>query len=184
MTTQTGPVTEQPAPVKKRGRENALDMVRSLGLVLIVVLFVWWLAQPNDEDTQTIRVIDPGPSISEVSRQAPGTPVPTSVPPGWQPTVSDGDLDGLRLGYVTPNDQYAEYAVSLTSAPGFLETVTGKGVEVGTFQIDGVPWRQFAGKDDSTSLVRTVGPATVVVGGVRETTTLEDLRALARVVRP
>lgn len=176
-------VTEHESPVKKRGRESALDMVRSLGLVLIIVIVVWWLAQPNKEDEQKIRVVDPGPSIQALLRQSPGTPVPTT-PSGWQPTVTDGDADTLRLGYVVPGDLYAEYAVTLSSSPEFLSDITGRGTEVGTFDVNGVPWRQLTGKDDAISLVRKVGSATVVVGGVRETARLSDLRTLAATVKP
>lgn len=177
-------MTEHVSPVKKRGRESVLDMFRSLGLVLIIVIVVWWLAKPNAEDEKKIRVVDPGPSIAALLREAPGTPVPTALPAGWQPTVTDGDADTLRLGYVVPGNQYVEYAVSLAGSPQFLADLTGNGTEVGTFDVDGVSWRQLSGKGQAISLVRTVGSRTVVVGGVRETAKLSDLRTLAAVVKP
>lgn len=182
MTTQAEQTTEQVAP-KKRGRENALDMVRSLGLVMILVIAAWWLAQPNDEDEQEIRVVDSSGSVASLLREAPGTPVPTT-PAQWQPTVDAAQPGGLRLGYVTPTDQYVEFAVSTSGDPEFLETITGRGSEVGTFDIGDVTWRQFSGRAESTSLVRVVGDATVVVGGVRETATLDELRTLAETVTP
>lgn len=176
-------MTEIESPKKKRGRESALDMVRSLGLVLIVVIAAWWLAQPNKEDKQEIRVIDSSASVQALLREAPGTPVPTT-PVGWKPTVDDADADNsLRLGYVTPDDQYLEYAVSTSSSPDFLADITGKGAKVGDFTIDGVTWEQYAAQGgDAVSLVRTVGSATVVVGGLRETSSLEDIRTLAATV--
>ncbi len=166
-----------PAPKKQRGRETAGDMIRSLGLILIFVVTLWWLAQPPDSDEAAIRVVDPSRDVAALQQRAPGVPVPRGLPPQWRPTSSTLEPSGLRIGYVTPLDQYAEYAVS--DRPEFLGDITGQGREVGAQQIGGETWRQYVDGEDHTTLVRSVAGRTVIVGGLRESTTLDELRTLA-----
>lgn len=177
-TTGTEPRREVVAK-RRRGRESVGDMVRSLGLVLLLVGALWFLAQPPASDKASIRVVDPTADIAQLQQAAPGTPAPRGLPAGWRPTSSTPDAEGLRIGYVTPDDQYAEYAVAASGSPDFLTQITGQGAEVGVVQVDGQPWRQFTGRDDATSLVREQAGRTIVVGGARETTSLDELLALA-----
>ena len=173
-----------PAPPKrKRGRETAGDMLRSMGLILLIVIPVWYLAQPPDSDEQAIRVVDPTADIRSYQQAAPGVPAPTGLAADWRSTSSTLEPGRLRIGYVTPDDEYAEYASSTGPADTFLPDISGQAQQVGTFDVGGVTWRQLRDRDDHTSLVREVAGATVVVGGVRETTTLEELRTLAASVR-
>ncbi len=165
---------------KKRGRESALDMVRSLGLILLIIIPVWFLAQPPASDVKPIRVVDPTADIRSFAQAAPGVPVPGMLPAGWRATSSTLEPGSLRIGWVTPTEQYAEYAAG--TGPDTV-ALTGRGNEVGTFVVAGVTWRQFADGDGHTSLLRTAGGGTVVVGGVRETATLDELRVLAAAVR-
>lgn len=175
----------EPQPTKRRGRENVLDMVRSLGLVMIVVVAAWWLAQPNDEDLAEVRPVDPAIELRSLERLQPGAPAPVATPEGWITNVAVGSLDGLRIGYITPDEQYLEYAISITSDEQFFADITGKGERVGEVVVGGVTWEQYnAAERDATSLVRVVGPSTVVVGGTRETGTLDQLTTLAGVISP
>ena len=152
-------------------------MIRSIGLVMLLVVPLWFLGQPPDSDEQVIRVVDPAADVAQLQRIAPGVPVPRGLPASWRPTSSTLDPAGLRIGYVTPSEQYAEYATS--DRADFLPDITGRGTQVGTQEVAGVVWRQFADAADHTTLVREVAGRTVVVGGVRESTSLEELRALA-----
>ena len=52
---------------KQRGRETAADMVRSLGLVVLVILPVWFFAKAPASDEATIRVVDPTSTVSAFS---------------------------------------------------------------------------------------------------------------------
>ena len=56
---------------RKRGREAAGDMVRSLGIVLAIVLFVWFFARPPHSDEKKIRVVDPTSDVQAFSSAAP-----------------------------------------------------------------------------------------------------------------
>ena len=166
---------------KRRGRETATDMVRSLGLVLVGVVVVWYLAQPPDSDEQAVRVVDPAPDIAMLLEAAPEVPVPRDLPLGWRPTSSTLEPQDYRMGLVTPSDEYAEYAAS--SRPEFVAEITGSAPEVGTLPAGGRTWRLHDDGEDRTTLVRAAGGRTVAVGGLRETTTLDELLALAEATR-
>lgn len=165
---------------KKRGREGAGDMVRSLSLVLVAVAVVWFFAQPPSSDEQVLRTVDPAGDIAAFSADVPAAPVPGALPAGWRPTSSTRSADPLqlRVGYVTPTEQYAEYAAS--SEPAAVEDLTGQGERLEPVDVDGVPWEQYRDADGSRSLARAYGPVTVVVGTTRGTASLEELRVLVR----
>ena len=175
--------TRFPAPAgarKKPGRETAADMVRSLGVVLAGVLVVWYLAQPPSSDEQAIRVVDPSADVVQLQAAAPGVPVPRGLPSTWRATSSTLEGSALRIGWVTPIGEYAEYATA--DRPEFVADITGQGREVGSVEVGGVRWQQYADDADHTTLVRAVTGRSVAVGGLRETTTLDELRTLAAAV--
>jgi hypothetical protein len=175
-------VTVQAPPAKKkRGRETAADMIRSMGLILLIVIPVWYLAQPPDSDEAEIRVVDPTSDVASYVQAVPGVPTPGGLPPQWRPTSSTLEPGALRIGYVTPASEYAEYASSTDAA--FLGDISGQGSQVGTVDVGGVVWRDFRDDEDHQTLVREVAGATVVVGGLRETASPEELRDLAAAVR-
>jgi hypothetical protein len=174
-----------PAPAKKkRGRESVGDMVRSLSLVLLGVVVVWWFAQAPASDEAELRVVDPSGDLAAFTTDVPQTPVPTGLPEQWRPTSSTRTgASELRVGYVTPEGQYAEYAAA-TDADGFVRDITGfetdGGRQLEPVDVDGVAWEQYRDSDGSLSLVRSAGPVTVVVGTTRATATQEELVALVR----
>ena len=174
--------TSPAKPRARRGRESAGDMVRSLGLVMLIVVPLWFLAQPPAGDEQEVRVVDPAADVASFRRAAPGVPVPGPLPAGWRATSSTLEPGALRIGWVTPAGEYAEY--SATTGPATdLPGRTGAATEAGSTTVAGIAYRQYDDGQDHTSLVREAGGGTVVVGGVRETTTLEELRVLAAAVR-
>ncbi|MCU1596201.1 MAG: hypothetical protein JWO12_3593 [Frankiales bacterium] len=180
--TDTGDVTvvetTRPTGKKKRGRESALDMVRSLAVVFLLVVPLWYFGQASPSDSKRIRPINPAGALQDFVR-ATGGPVPTT-PEGWTPNVQAYDSGVLRVGYVE-HDHYAEFLGGIGSS--FVEDVTGKGTKVSTVQVDGVPWDIYESGDAHESLVRAFGKVTVVVGGVRETATQDELVVLASTVR-
>lgn len=176
-----GAVTAEVVTKKKRGRESAGDMVRSLGLVLAGVAVIWFFAQPPDSDEQALRTVDPSRDFAAFTLDAATAPVPQDLPAQWRPTSSTrtGGPPALRVGYVTPAGQYAEYAASTEPAATFLPTFTGEGERLGAVEVAGVDWEQYRDDDGSLSLVREYGPVTVVLGSTRGTASLEELRVLA-----
>jgi hypothetical protein len=165
---------------RKRGRESAADMVRSLGLVLLIVVGVWFFARAPHSDEQKIRVVDPSEDVQAFSAATPGGAVPRTMPTGWRTTVSRYEPESglLRLGWVTPAGHYAEYAAAPHPAAGFLADITGEAPQVEPVDIGGASWTQYR-KDGAISLVRLFGTTTVVLGTVRDTATLDELRVLA-----
>lgn len=178
MSTQ---VAEPETPRKKRGRETAADMVRSLGLVVLVIVPVWFFAKAPASDEADIRVVDPSGPISAFAADVPQVPVPQGLPEQWRATsatYAGGDRT-LRVGYVTPQEQYAEYAASTGPRQEFVEAAVGEGAEVADpVTVDGVDWEQRVEADGSRSFISSYGPVTVVVGTTRATAGLEELRVL------
>jgi len=177
---------EQPvaAPKKsRRGRETALDMVRSLGLVTLVIVPVWLLARAPAGDEKEIRVVDPSQAVEAFARDVPGVPVPDGLPSAWRATVAtyDGAAKSLRVGWVTPEEEYAEYAAG--AAPGLLDSLVGDAEELEPLTVDGVTWAQHRDTDGSLSLSRSYDGITVVVGTSRATADRAELEALLRSLR-
>lgn len=185
----TGPTTDAPAASappetakQKRGRETAGDMIRSLGLVMLVVVAVWFLAKPPASDERRgVRVIDPAPQTQSWTTAVPGAPVVGELPEGWRPTVAayDPAPDRLRVGHVTPEGRYAEFAASTQTRDDFLPEITGAQGSSDTVEVDGEQWELHVEDEVSRSLVRTFDGVTVVVGTLRATASLDELTVLA-----
>ena len=174
---------EAPPAKKKRGRETATDMVRSLAVVFALVVPVWFFAQAPESDEAEIRVVDPSQSIAAFAADVPTVPVPGPLPEDWRATSSayGGAAGTLRVGWVTPQEQYAEYAASTGPREEFFEQVVGDDVErLAPVTVDGVAWEQYRQTDGSLSLTRSFGRATVVVGTQRATAGLAELEVLLR----
>ena len=170
-----------PAKKRKRGRETAFDMVRSLGLVILVIVPIWFFAQPPSSDSAELRVIDPAGNLDAFAADVPAAPVPGTLPAQWRPTVTTytGGTSELRVGYVTPREQYAEYAASEAPRDDVLAAFVGEDADqLDPVSIGGVAWEQYRETDGAQSLVRSYGDATVVIGTRRSTATLEELRLL------
>jgi hypothetical protein len=165
---------------EKRNRQSAGDMVRSLGLVLLLVGFVFFFAQPPHSDAKKIRVVDPSSDVQAFSAAAPAGALPRTMPTGWRATVSrfDPDTQQLRIGWVTPGGHYAEYAAAVHAPPVFVSDITGQATQAERVDIGGTSWQEYR-KDKAISLVHDFGTSTVVLGTLRDTASLDELRVLA-----
>jgi hypothetical protein len=165
---------------RERGRESAGDMVRSLGLVLLIVVGVYFFARPPSSDEKSIRVVDSVAAVQAFATDVPGAVVPRDMPAGWQATVAEYDARSglLRVGWVTPKGQYAEYAAAAKPTETFLVDITGQAPRTGTVDIGGASWTEYR-QDRAISLVRSYGTTTIVLGTLRDTAGLDELRVLA-----
>ena len=169
---------------KARGREGAGDMVRSLGLVMVGVVVVWFFAQPPDSDEADIRPVDPAGDITAFRADVPGVGTPGVLPADWTSNVSElaAEPAQLRIGYVTGSRKYAEYAASTAARADVLEELVGVAEQGAPVSVSGTVWEQYREADGSISLVRAYGQVTVVVGTLRATAPLSELEVLARSV--
>jgi hypothetical protein len=174
---------EKQATKRKRGRETALDMVRSLGLVILVIVPVWFLAKAPASDEAELREVDPTGSIAAYAADRPEVPVPGALPNGWRATSATyaGGSASLRVGWVTPAGEYAEYSAADGDRDDLLQQVAGDEVEqLAPVTVDGEQWQQLREPDGSLSLTRSYGATTVVVGTKRATAELRELEVLLR----
>ena len=177
-TTPAGP------PARKRGRETVRDMVLSLAVCIAVIVPIWYLGQPPPGDSKAIRVVDTAADVAAFRAAAPGVPVPGPLPEGWRPTSSTLADGQLRIGYVTPDDGYAEYAARGDGGAGaFLQDQTGRGTAGSTLTVGGRRFTLYDDRKGHTSLVEQGSAGTVVVGGLREKAGDDELSELAAALR-
>jgi hypothetical protein len=170
-------VTDAPPAVpqkKRRGRETALDMVRTLAVVFALVIPLWFFGQASPSDSKKIRPIDPSETYTDY-HSVTGGPAPTT-PAGWTPNVQAYDGEVARVGYVRAK-HYMEWQGSTGTA--WVYDATGKGSRTGTVSAGGVEWQRWEDGSGHVSLVRSFGKATALVGGVRENATFAELQSLA-----
>lgn len=167
-----------PTAKKKRGRETALDMVRSLAVVFLLVIPLWFFGQSSPDDSKKIRPVDPAGALRAFAVDT-GGPVP-STPAGWTVNVRSYEDGVVRVGYVV-----GEHYLEFSGARGrtFLDAATGKAKPGSSVNVAGVTWREYRSADGHESLVHTVGNVTVLVGGIREDASLDELKMLAATVR-
>ena len=174
------------APARKRGRETVRDMLLSLAVCVAVIVPVWFLGQPAPSDSKALRVVDTAADLSAFRAAAPGVPAPGPLPKGWRPTSSTLAGGQLRIGYVTPDDGYVEYAGQGGSqaqrggsVEAFLREQTGRGTAGTTLAVGDRRFTLYSDGDGHTSLVDARPAGTVVVGGLRETAEDDELAELA-----
>lgn len=154
-------------------------------LVLLGVVFAW----PRGGDNTKVTQIDPAPAIAQAQLRAPydllapSTSGAGALGENWRPTstridagASSADPFAFRIGYVTPEGQYAMFLESNDSPAAVLASV-GPTRGSGSETIDGQTWAttQTSARGE-TVLTRTVGVVTLVVTG---SATLPELSQLA-----
>lgn len=185
-TAPASPPAAPPARKRRRGFEGTGDMLRSLGVVMVGVLALWFFGQASPSDKRTVRPVDQSQDVAALRGVLPGVPVP-AAPAGWVPTVSQflPQPTGLRLGWNTTSRRYVEYAVTTGPAGPFLDGTAGSTTPRGQVDVGGVAWQRYEDGDGSVSLVRALpGGVTVLVGSTRENAPEAEVRALAAAVRP
>ena len=186
----------QPVPVPVaggRGRQVAMDMVRSLGLVAIVLGIWFWFSHPRTPDA--IHTVEWYPTAQSATQ---ATDYQVLAPPerfAWSATSAriEPQPDGTvvwRVGFYTPEDAYAgvlQRGVFPEQATGSLDDwvaeQTRHGTRSGTVTIGGREWVRMEGDptpDEKRSLV-SVGEGTVtIVTGSAEWSELEQLAGALR----
>lgn len=158
-----------------------MDMVRSLGIVLLIAAALLYLHRPPPDAARRIRVIDPVDDVRAFHNAVPAAALPEALPAGWRPTSSTytAGPDYLRIGYITPGAQYAEYVAEVSPPATFVRDATGGGQLIGSVLAGGRSWQELRAGQGTLSLVRADSGLTIVLGGVRDSAALPELQALA-----
>lgn len=172
------------SPPSRRQRSSALDLLRALLPLVVLILVMVWLYRPSDPESVT--EIDPGPAVAFAASIADFDVLSASaLPSGWLATSARVDPDtvggpvGITVGYVTPAGQFAEVVHSSVPAAQLLDDVLGEGYVEGDADADG--WREIRTADGEQALVLSLDDSTAVVTG---SAAAEDLRVLVAALRP
>ena len=186
--------TEAPARVAraKGVRESVLDMVRSLGLMAVIMAFIL-LATPArglifpDRNDRMPAADYTGvvAGFHQVTGQLALAPV--GLPSSWRANAAN--LSGssvaderLHIGFATPGSRYAGVDETTGDANALIADVLGaRGrAVVGSATIAGARWDVRTSDRGERSLTRTVGDVTVVVTGNARPADLDRLAASLR----
>lgn len=169
-----------------RLRQTAVDMVRSMAVVLVVVFAIVLLAwRPEPE---AVKVVETSSTVELAARDA---QFPIVAPAGlvqgwratsvrWEPTEESESEPVLHIGYVTPGDQYAQVSVAPVIAESFLDEQTANGAPTGTQAVGDATWERWESTKRRSLVLIEGSVATVVSGGAE----WSELIALAESLEP
>lgn len=178
------PVSAPDVVKPKRVAATVFDMVRSLGLLAVIValtlIFVPGLLHPSK--SQRFQAVTYSDYVHGF-RQVTGTDalVPTGLASGWYANsarLTDSAKHAhLYIGWVTPDSKYLALDESNGSAPALVATVLGAKVVKtdGQVQIGGATWQRYAGTGGDNAIARTIGGVTVVITGSGSSTQQSEL---------
>lgn len=180
---------QQAQPRGARGPHSAADMIRSLGLVLLLVVVVVLITvRPNG---QAVTVVDYRATFAAARSGAPFPLVaPAGLPGTWKatsayydPPVNNLGVADWHVGFVTAAGQYAGFEQTDGIVSGVLRDELGDDpADVGrTSTVAGQVWEQWASAaGDRHALVRTAGGVATVVDGSADWSELEQLAGSLR----
>lgn len=169
-----------------RLRQTAVDMVRSMAVVLVVVFAIVLLAwRPEPE---AVKVVETAATV-ELAAQDAQFPIvaPAGLAQGWratsvrwEPTEESESEPVLHIGYVTPGDQYAQLSVAPVVAESFLDEQTANGAPTGTQAVGDATWERWESAKRRSLVLIDGSVATIVSGGAEWT----ELITLAESLEP
>ncbi|MYV74854.1 DUF4245 family protein [Streptomyces sp. SID1046] len=162
-----------------KGKQTVWDMVRSLGVIGIVVAGIY-LFVPHDEKADPTRTVDYRVETLTARRAA---PYPVAAPVGLQEqwratsvTYERKNANAWHLGFLDPEQQYAAVEQSTDTSAKYLAKVTQHATATGqTQQIGDLTWERWDGEKYDALVRQEQGYVTVVTG----TASFDQLGALA-----
>jgi len=172
----------EPGELRPTGRPNARlrqtvrDMVLSLAVCLAaigVIMLITWRPAPDP-----VRVVDPTPLLLQARIEA-DYPVlyPADLDAAWRPTsarweVTEASMPDAawHVGFVTPDEAYAQFGQSASADPDYVASQVGGAQPAGEWQ----GWLRYD-STDQRALVRIDGAVTTVVSGTAPWPTLQLL---------
>ncbi|MBB3676484.1 DUF4245 domain-containing protein [Modestobacter versicolor] len=181
----TAPV-DVPAPpaVDRMQRFTAANMIRSLVPLVLGCLLVVGVAALRQNPDDPVREVDTTSAERTAAERASyELLVPRGLSDDWRPTsvrtnagqATVGDPVTLQIGWLTPEQEFAQYVVSddpeATALTDLLEDTT----EDGTEQVGGESWQRLTTERGEALLTRSEGAATLVVTGSASDAELDAL---------
>ncbi|MFT4300073.1 MAG: DUF4245 domain-containing protein [Aeromicrobium sp.] len=168
-----------PKPGSSRGNPSMGDIVRSVGVLAVIVLALWGLGllithTPDDP----VSDVDYA-TTADSARQAAtyGLLAPADLPEGWRANgvrFTPGSTQAWHLGVLTDEDRYIGLEQDKRPLDDVLEEHAEGAKQAGMVEIDGVTWQRFDGPKDRITLVRETPEVTTLV--TTSTAPVEDLR--------
>jgi hypothetical protein len=173
----------------KRGSETALDMVRSLGLIAVIVavtlIFVPGLIHPGKSvRAAPVDYSDVVSGFHQVTGKAALTPTP--LPGGWAANAATltgpTSAEHMHVGFAVPGTEYAGLEESVAPAVTFAKAIVGASgaIPIDHITLAGSRWLVSTSSRGEYTLRRTTGGVTVIVTG---SATAAQLQALAASLR-
>jgi hypothetical protein len=173
----------------KRVSATLLDMVRSLGVLVVVValtlIFVPGLLHPSKSQRfSAVGYSDFTEGFKQVTTI--DALVPTGLASGWYANsgalTHSGDDANLRIGWVTPDKNYLALDESNEPAKEFISGVLGSGglKVTGSLQIDGATWTRSTSDQGEASIAGTFNGVVVVITGSGTSAEQSQLAAALR----
>nr|MDT0518295.1 DUF4245 domain-containing protein [Streptomyces sp. DSM 41633] len=162
-----------------KGKQTVWDMVRSLGVIGIVVAGIY-LFVPHDEEADPTHAVDYRVETITARRAAPyPVAAPVGLPEQWRATsvtYERKNANAWHLGFLDPEKQYVAVEQSSDTSPKYLDRVTQKATATGqTQQVGDAAWERWDGEKYDALVRREQGHVTVVTG----TASFEQLGAMA-----
>ncbi|MBA3294822.1 MAG: DUF4245 domain-containing protein [Geodermatophilaceae bacterium] len=173
-------------PPGRLGKMTAANMLRSMLPLVVMVLGLAYFCSPQTQDPVT--EIDPSNSIRYAASLTDVVlPVP-DLAEAWRPTSVDVTPEGgqpgvvtLTIGYLTPSEEFARYAVSTDSASGLMTDLLTGATGVGALRLGGESWEEFSTGRGEALYLRNDGDLRLVVTG---SASQDELRTLAESLTP
>ncbi|MEU5366945.1 DUF4245 domain-containing protein [Streptomyces sp. NPDC005925] len=154
----------------KGKQKSTLDMVLSLGVILLAAGLVYLFIPHDDDQTPAVERVDYRVELLTARRAAPyPVAAPEGLPVSWKPTSVrfEGDHSAQwHLGFHDPDGQYVVIEQSTGKRAAFVDDAThGSEATGATDEIDGRTWTRYSGgRYDALVLKGDDGETTVVAG--------------------
>jgi hypothetical protein len=183
----TTPVLQPVDQPSARSSRTAMDMVRSMAVVLGFIAAIWLLSLVSRHHvTDPVQPVDYASQLAVARDTAPYRVLaPRSLPSGWEATSVDAEGDSTQftwhLGFLIDRANYVGLEQSNTDSALYVSQTIGEDTPDGRQDIGGVSWRRLIDQNSGDhSLVRVTPADTTIVTGTLSYAGLADFIATLR----
>jgi hypothetical protein len=183
----TTPVLQPIDQPSARSSRTAMDMVRSIAVVLGFIAAIWLLSLVSRHHvTDPVQPVDYSGQLAIARDTAPYRVLaPRSLLSGWEATSVDAEGDSTQftwhLGFLIDRADYVGLEQSNTDSALYISQTIGEDTSDGRQDIGGVSWRRLIDQNSGDhSLVRVTPADTTIVTGTLSYADLADFIATLR----